>query len=184
MAKPLTVEIGSSTREAVEAIARRTHRSVAFIVRRALAAAASAPAVAASGPRATLAIATDDDDPADTAAKIRAAANGRPLGEAIEAAFAATRAKFEAWAAREEAAAAAERADDLDAGLRDAVDAKTARSRLAELANSEYPRVRALVAAHPQAGDDTLAKLAGDRERTVREAAAANQAGARRRSTK
>src|SRR5438094_2968103 len=110
-AKTLSVELGSATREAILAIARRTRRSVAFIARRALAAAPSAKTAPASGPRAALELATDDDDPADTAAKLRAAAGARPLGEALEAAFVATRAKFEAWAAREESASAGERAD-------------------------------------------------------------------------
>jgi hypothetical protein len=70
----------------------------------------------------------------------------------------------------------------LDAGLREAAAPDAAPARHDELARSAYPRVRALVAAHAATGDATLARLAEDRERVVREAAQA--AAARRRSTK
>jgi hypothetical protein len=189
----LVVEISSGCRDAIEDVARRTRRSPAFIARRALAAAPDAPPAAPAGPRVAFELATDEDDAKDTAAKIRAAAKtmGRTLGEAIEAAFTAARARFDAWAAREQAASAGERADDLDGGLRDAADPRATPARLAELAASEYPRVRALVAAHPAAGADALERLAGDRDALVRAALAARvaplpqaAADARRRSTK
>jgi hypothetical protein len=82
----------------------------------------------------------------------------------------ATRARFAAWIAREQQAQEAERADDLDAGLRDAADPNAAPARLTALATSEYVRVRALVAAHPAAPPEALALLRDDKDRIVREA--------------
>jgi hypothetical protein len=145
--------------------ARRTHRSTAFIVARALAAGKGAPAVALDGPTAALALSSDEDDPpsALSAAKKASAAE-------LAAAWTATRARFAAWVAREEEAQAAERADDLDAGLRDADDPATPPARLAALARSEYVRVRALVAAHPHAPTEALTLLGADKDRVVREA--------------
>jgi hypothetical protein len=169
--KPLTVQVPRSVADEIVDAAQRTHRSVAFIVRRALSAGLHAAETAEPGESAALVLTTDDDDPADTAAKIKAAAGERSLDEAIAAAWTATRARFHAWIAREEAAREAELADDLDLGLRDAAAPGTSAERLAQLARSEYPRVRALVAAHPSTPADSLAALRKDRDRTVREAA-------------
>jgi hypothetical protein len=168
--KPVTVQLPTAVRDEIADAARRTHRSVAFIVRRALAAIPKgASAVGAAGPRAPLELTTDDDDPADTVSKIKAAA-GASLDDAIAAAWIATRARFQAWIAREEAAGQAERADDLDAGLRDAAAAATPVARLVELSKSEYPKIRALVAAHPQAPKEVLERLSADKEPYVRDA--------------
>lgn len=167
--KPLTVSVPPEVAGEIAEAARRTHRSIAFIVRRALAACKDAPA-APAGERAPLQLTTDDDDPPDTAARIKAAAGARPLDDAIAAAWIATRARFQAWIAREEAAAQAERADELDDSLRDARDPSTPVDKLRALAGSAYPKVRALVAAHPSTPPDVLSRLAKDREPYVREA--------------
>ena len=145
--------------------ARRTHRSVAFIVARALAAAKEAAPATLDGELAPLTITSDEDDPPNA---LKAAKSADP--QHLAGAWLATRARFAAWIAREEAAQAAERADDLDAGLRDASDGKVAPARLVELARSEYVRVRALVAVHPHAPPEALTLLAQDRDRVVREA--------------
>jgi len=171
--KPLTILVPRSVADEIADAAQRTHRSVAFIVRRALAAGLAAADSADAGETAELVITTDDDDPADTNAKIKAAAGERSLDVAIAGAWTATRARFHAWIAREEAAREAELADDLDLGLRDAAASGTSAERLAQLAKSEYPKVRALVAAHASTPADALAALRKDRDRTVREAATA-----------
>ena len=122
----------------------------------------------------TLELTTDEDDPADTASKIKAAAGSRSVDDALAAAWMATRDRFRAWVEREESAAQAERADDLDSALADAEKASAPPARLSELARSEYPKVRAMVAAHTSTPPEALAALAQDKERTVRAAAAAN----------
>jgi hypothetical protein len=154
--------------------ARRTHRSVSFIVARALAAAKDAaappPDATSDGELAPLVLTSDEDDPPNA---LKAAQSADP--QRLASAWRATRARFAAWIAREEAAQANERADDLDTGLHDASDGKTAPARLVELARSEYVRVRALVAVHPQAPAEALQLLAEDRDRVVRQALQARQ---------
>ncbi len=180
-AAPPSVELSAAACSEIADVARRTGRSVAFIARRALAAgdgdgknpaSTSVDKAQDKLTRVKLVLTTGEDDPAGLHAKIRAAAGQVPLGEALERAWARSRAKFFAWVAREEAAGAAEQADELDAGLRDAQSPSTGAARLAELAASAYPRVRHLAAQHPSLPADALAKLANDRERVVREAAA------------
>ena len=151
--------------------ARRLHRSIAFIARRALAAAPNAEPVP-SGEKIALVLATDEDDPADTLSKIKSSASGRSVDDALGAAWLATRAKFHAWIAREEDAGQAEKADDLDTALRDAKDPNMDIARLVILAASEYPKVRALVAQHPLCTKELLTKLAADKEPYVRDAVA------------
>ncbi|MGZ3440948.1 MAG: variant leucine-rich repeat-containing protein [Polyangia bacterium] len=121
--KAFTVELPQAIADEIADAARKSHRSTAFIVARALA-----------------------------------------------AAWTATRARVAAWIAREVEAQKAEHADDLDAGLRDAADAKAAPARLVELARSEYVRVRTLVARHPEAPPEALQILGADKDRVVREA--------------
>jgi hypothetical protein len=145
--------------------ARRTHRSVTFIVARALAAAKEVAPVPLDGELTALALSSDEDDAPSALKAVKTADPQR-----LAAAWLATRARFAAWIAREETAQAAERADDLDAGLRDASDRATPPGRLVELARSEYVRVRALVAVHPAAPPEALALLAEDRDRIVRQA--------------
>ena len=74
--KPLVVQVPATVADEINDAARRTQRSVAFIVRRALAAAPAAQLVP-TGDRAPFPIVTDEDDPADTLPKIKAAAGSR-----------------------------------------------------------------------------------------------------------
>jgi hypothetical protein len=152
--------------EEIADIARRAQRSVAFVVVRAVAAAKDTPPQKITIPTAPLALTTDDEDPANLLKQL-------PGAEAVAAAWPIAREKFLAWVRRLEEAAQAERADDLDAALAHAADANTPPARLAELARSEYPKVRALVAVHANTAADVRDKLKQDRERSVREAAGA-----------
>jgi hypothetical protein len=145
--------------------ARRTHRSVTFVVARALAAAKEVAPAPLDGELTALTVTSDEDDAPSALKAVKSADPQR-----LAAAWLVTRARFAAWIAREEAAQAAERADDLDAGLRDASDGRTAPARLVELARSEYVRVRALVAVHPAAPPEALALLGADRDRVVQKA--------------
>ena len=149
-------------------VASRTQRSTAFIVLRALMAAPK-DALAAAGPTALM-LALDDDDPATTLSKIKTTVGKRPLDEAVSGAWAETRQRFSKWLDKEATAREAENADDLDQGLTAAKDPRTSATALNDLAGSEYPRVRALVAVHPATEASTLAKLAQDREPYVRAA--------------
>ena len=145
--------------------AKKTHRSTAFIVARALAAGKGAPAVSLSAPFVALPLVSDEDDPPKALAAARAATT-----DELAAAWTATRARFAAWVAREVEAQKAEHADDLDAGLADAENPSTPPARLVELARSEYVRVRTMVARHPAAPPEALAILGADKDRVVREA--------------
>jgi len=167
-AKPPTLSLPQSVADEISSAARKTHRSVAFIVARALAAGKDATILPLVGEMTPLALTSDEDAPPRAVTAARSASAG-----AVAAAWTATRVRFAAWIAREVEAQAAERADDLDAGLRDAADRGCAPTRLGELATSVYVRVRALVAAHPATPADALARLANDPDRVVREALAA-----------
>jgi hypothetical protein len=160
-----TILLPRAVSDEIADAAQRTHRSVTFIVARALAAAKGVAPRPVDGELAPLALGSDEEDPASA---VRAARNVD--APQLAAAWLATRARFLEWIAREEAAREAERADDLDAGLRDASDGKTLPARLLELARSEYVRVRALVAVHPQSPVEALTLLAEDRDRVVRQA--------------
>jgi hypothetical protein len=61
----------------------------------------------------------------------------------------------------------------LERSLEEAGDTETPSARLAELALSPYPTVRALVARNPCTSFDTRTKLLTDPQRTVRLAAGA-----------
>jgi hypothetical protein len=172
-AKDLVVLVPQAVRAEIENAARRTSRSVAFIVRRALSAAKGDGAVE-PGAKEPLALSVDEDDPPDLAARLRALTAGRSLDEAVAASWAQTRTRFAAWIAREEAAEEGTRADELDLGLKLAAAPTTPPARLAELSLSEYPRVRALCASNPATPLESLAALARDRERVVKAAAEAN----------
>jgi hypothetical protein len=168
--KPLTVQVAVLVADEIGDAARRTRRSVAFIVRRALGAAPNAQVVP-EGERVALQLTTDEDDPADTLSKIKAhGQRDLSLDDAVAAAWLATRARFQAWIAREEDAARAEDAHDLDTELKDAGAPSTTVARLIELSKSEYPKVRALVAVHASTPPEVLKVLATDREPYVRDA--------------
>jgi hypothetical protein len=162
---PPTLALPRAVSDEIADAARRTHRSVAFIVARALAAGKDAAPQPLTGELSELALTSDDDDPPGA---LKAAKTADPSH--LTAAWQLTRPRFQSWIAREEAAQAAERADDLDAGLRDASDVRAAPARLIELARSEYVRVRALVAVHPGAPPEALELLGRDRDRVVRQA--------------
>jgi hypothetical protein len=170
------VRLPPAVRDEIESVARRTHRSLAFIARRALSTASRGGAVGEPGPRVELVLTVDEDDPPDTALKVRALAGTGSLDDALLGAWIHARARFLAWAAREEAASAGERADALDLGLALAADPGTAPARLRELVKSEYPKVRVLLAAHPRVPEDAQALLSSDREPQVRKALLANPA--------
>jgi hypothetical protein len=156
----LPAAIGDEIRD----VARRAQRSVAFVVQRTLIAGKDAPVTAMSGPTAPLLLTTDDEDPPNLPAKLKAV-----TAVEVASAWPAAREKFHAWLKKLEAAAQAERADDLDAELAQASDPSTAAARLAELSKSVYPKVRMLVAAHKNTSADVIAALAKDREPSVRE---------------
>ena len=165
------LELPGDVRDELVAIASRAGRSTLFVAARALAAGAGAPA-APSGPRVALVLEPDEDDPPALLEKVLAQG-----GERLAAAWLSSRGRFLAWAEKAQAADRASQADDLDAALTEAADPATAAGRLAELARSEYPRVRARVAAHPAVPPAILALLTRDRDRTVREAATARAPG-------
>jgi len=163
--KAASIELPSAIADEIADAAHKTHRSTAFILARALAAGKGAPAVALTAPMKALPLASDEDDPPSALAAAKKASAAE-----VAAAWTATRARFAAWIAREVEAQKAERADDLDAGLRDAADAKTAPARMVELARSEYVRVRTTLIANPAVTPEALAILAADKDRVVREA--------------
>jgi hypothetical protein len=163
--KGAAVELPHEIADEIADAAKKTHRSTAFIIARALAAGKGAPAVPLSAPMSHLPITSDEDDPPSALAAAKKA-----TGAELAAAWTATRARFAAWIARETEAQKAEHADDLDGGLRDAAALATPPARLVELARSEYVRVRTLVAKHPAAPPEALKILADDKDRVVREA--------------
>ena len=163
--KAATIELPSAIADEIADAAAKTHRSTAFILARALAAGKGAPAVAMSAPLKSLPLTSDEDDPPGALAAAKKAS-----ATDVTAAWTATRARFAAWIAREEEAQKAERADDLDAGLRDAADPKTSPARMIELARSEYVRVRTTLLANAALSPEALAILATDKDRVVREA--------------
>jgi hypothetical protein len=164
---PAQVLVSVETAAEIRQVAAAVRRSVAFVVERALSA---APSVNGPAGATSLELTLDEDDPGDLRARIAKRAGTRMLDGAVNAAWQATRTRFSAWVEREKAAQAGERADELDAELADASEPTTPAPRLIELANSAYPKVRALVAANPGAPADTVRKLADDREPYVRDA--------------
>jgi len=163
--KAATIDLPTAIADEIADAAANTHRSTAFILARALAAGKGAPAVPLAAPLKPLPITSDEDDPASALAAAKKATTAD-----VAAAWTATRARFAAWIAREVEAQKAERADDLDAGLRDAADPKTPPARMAELARSEYVRVRTTLLGNPALAPEALAILAADKDRVVREA--------------
>ena len=150
-------------------VATSAQRSTAFIALRALLAAPK-DAVGSTEGTVGFALNLDEDDPATTLTKIKSAAGKRPLDAAVAGAWTHTRQRFSQWMEKQTVARQAEDADDLDQALAQAKDPNASPSTLSELARSEYPRVRALVAAHPRTDAAALAKLAQDREPYVRAA--------------
>jgi hypothetical protein len=171
MARAVTIPVRVA--EEIAESAAKAERSVGFLVLGALRAAGSLTGEP-EGERRQLVLSTDEDDPRDLPSRLgklaAAKARGRSLDDAVALAWMAGRTQIIAWVERAASVNVGERADDLDRGLRDAADKTTSPTRLAELAKSPYPRVRALVAEHAATPAETLQLLAADRERVVREA--------------
>jgi len=163
--KAASIDLPSAIATEIADAAKKTHRSTAFIIARALAAGKGAPPVPLAAPMTALPITSDEDDPASAAAAAK-----KTTPAELAAAWTATRARFAAWVAREVEAQRAEHADDLDRGLADAENPATPAARLVELAKSEYVRVRTMVARHPTVPPEALAILGADQDRVVREA--------------
>lgn len=175
----LEVKLPVSTASELARVATSTQRSTAFIAQRALLAGAKSEETPPDEPKVTLLLQLDEDDPASLLAKIKSAAGKQSVDEALAKAWAATRHRFTKFLEKETAARQAEAADDLDAGLAQAADPTSGADLLARLARSEYPRIRALVAAHPNTSADVCDTLARDREPYVREAVENRQASRR-----
>ena len=174
MARETTLSLPPSIADELTKASARAERSVGFLVLGALKASGPLTDAPPTGERASLPLTMDDDDPRDLPSRLTKLASekapGRSLDDAIALAWMSRRTQILAWVDRVAEVNEGERADDLDEGLRIAQDPKTLPARLIELAKSEYPRVRALVAAHPAAPAEALKLLGTDRERIVREA--------------
>lgn len=173
MARALTLELPLAVADELSSASARCERSVGFLVLGALKSAGTLSGTP-TGERKSIELTTDDDDPADLASRCKKLAaektKGRSLDDAVALAWAARREQILAWVERVGKVNEGERADDLDEGLRVAADPATPAVKLVELAKSAYPRVRALVAAHPGAPKEALDLMGNDRERIVREA--------------
>ncbi len=177
MPRARTLTLPVPIADEIAAAAARAERSIGFLVLGALKAAGPLKGDPPAAPDRALELTVDEDDPRDLLARLAKLAAerapGRSLDHATALAWSAGRAQILAWVERVAAVNAGARADDLDDGLRAAADATTAPDRLVALAKSAYPRVRALVAAHPRAPEEALAQLRADRDRVVRETLAA-----------
>src|SRR5688572_9519130 len=169
MAKRSALSLPVEIADEIAAAAARAERSVTFLVLGALRAAKALKGEPPAGARRALELTTDEDDPRDAASRMKKLVadkgTGRSVDDAVALAWAAGRAQILAWVERVAAVDEGQRADDLDEGLRAAADPSTPVDRLLTLARSAYPRVRALVAAHPAAPAEALALLDQDRER-------------------
>lgn len=177
MSKNLKIKLPPDVAAEITQVAERTQRSTAFIALRALLAGGKTAPVVATPNMLPFELRVDDDDPASTFAKIKAAAGPLPLDQALAGAWASTRQRFAQWLEQESTARQAEAADELDQGLAEATSTSTPAARLVILASSDYPRIRALVAAHANTPEAVVAKLAKDKEPYVREAVAARGTG-------
>jgi hypothetical protein len=167
--RSLKIKLPSETAQELAKVAEATQRSTGFIALRALSAAPKAPAVTVAKAVA-FELTLDEDDAANTFAKITATSGDRSVDEALAAAWVATRDRFSKFLSKETTAREAEQADELDDSLREAAAPSTTAARLDELSASAYPRVRALVAAHPNTTAKALAQLSRDKEPYVRDA--------------
>lgn len=167
--RDLKIKLPVDVAKELSQVAAATQRSTAFIALRALLAGAKAAPVAVAKAEA-FTLQLDEDDAANTLTKITQAAGSRGVDDALVSAWAATRDRFAKFLDKETSARQAEAADELDESLAQAEAPGTTTARLDELAGSGYPRVRALVAAHPNTSDAALARLARDKEPYVRDA--------------
>ena len=167
--RDLKIKLPADVAKELAQVAASTQRSTAFIALRALSAGGRAPMVKLENPQ-PFVLQLDEDDAAATLTKITQAAGARGVDEALASAWVATRDRFAKFLHKETSARQAEVADELDQSLAEAEAPETNTQRLDELARSEYPRVRALAAAHPNTSDAALARLARDKEPYVRDA--------------
>lgn len=167
--RSLKIKLPVEIAQEIARVAEATQRSTAFIALRALAAAPKAT-VGDGAKTAAFELTLDEDDAANTLTKIASTSGERSVDEALAAAWLATRDRFSKFLAVEASARESEQADELDGSLREAEALATKASRLATLSTSDYPRVRALVAAHPNTTAAVLAQLARDKEPYVRDA--------------
>lgn len=167
--RSLNIKLPFEIAQEITQVAQSTQRSTGFIALRALSAAPKAPAAAVSKAVA-FELTLDEDDAANTLTKITATSGDCSVDEALAAAWLATRDRFSKFLSKETSAQQAEQADELDESLWQAAAPQTTAARLDELCSSDYPRVRALVAAHPNATAKALAQLSRDKEPYVRDA--------------
>lgn len=174
MARDLALSLPLEIAQEIAAAAMRAERSVGFLVLGALKSAPALVGKAPGGPSHDLLVTTDEDDPKDLAKRLQKLAVEKAPGASTEVAVAlawsARRSQILAWVDRIAAVNLGARADDLDDGLREASAPGTSTERLLALAQSDYPKVRALVVAHPRAPAAALELLARDREKAVRQA--------------
>ena len=170
MAK-LALKLPTAVADEIESAARRSERSVGFLV---LGALKSSGALSGDipDPRRAMEVTTGDDDPKDLGARLKklAADKKLPIDDAVALAWVARRAAILAWVDKIAAVDVGQQADDLDEGLRRAADPKTPAAELVALAGSVYVKVRVLVAENPSSPKDALIKLGADKDRVVREA--------------
>lgn len=167
--RDLKIKLPPHVANELEQVAAATQRSTAFIALRALLAGGKAPLTPATKVQ-TFTLQLDEDDAANTLTKLTQAAGERGVDEALAAAWTATRDRFAKFLDKETSARQAEVADELDQSLAQAEAPDTSTQRLEELAASAYPRVRALVAAHPNTSEAALLRLSRDKEPYVRDA--------------
>jgi hypothetical protein len=176
MAAPRSLSLPVDVADELLAASARAERSAAFLVLGALKASGELTGTVDAGARRAVSLDRDEEDPRDLVSQIvkLAAAKARKLSldDAVALAWRDRRAPILAWVERVAALNADASTDELDAELRAAADAKTPPARLAELAKSAYPRVRALVAANAVAPAEVLAVLSQDGDRIVKEALA------------
>lgn len=173
MPAPLSLKLPIATVAEIERAAARCERSVGFLILGALKSASSLSGEPV-GERVSFALRTDDEDPRDLVARSKKLAAEkapkRAFDDAVALAWQARREQILAWVEKIAKVNEGEKSDDLDEGLRIAADPATEPDKLVDLAKSEYPRVRALVAAHRGSPMEALELMKNDRERIVREA--------------
>jgi len=167
--KPHTIQVPPEVKATIDDVAARSSRSVAFVVDIILR--GSSASSAREGDLVAMEIAPEKDDPRGLVSNIKKAGK-KDLAGRVVGGLGETKARLLAWADRMHAAMTKPQAAELDRALDAARALSTDAAQLIELAKSEYPKVRALVAAHPNTPEEVRVKLSKDRDRTVREAAA------------
>jgi hypothetical protein len=177
MPAPRALSLPAEIAAEVLSASARSERSPGFLLLGALKGAGPLAGRRENGPRRSVLLDREEDDPRDLVSQIQklAAAKARELDLDTAATLAWRERRFAilAWVDRIAALNQAAGDDELDEGLRAAADPSTPPVRLLALAESPYPRVRALVAAHAHAPAHALSLLGRDGDRLVRDALAA-----------